>query len=454
MNLLEAIKRGEGKTLEFKEKIPVNESIAKTVVSFSNTSGGKLLIGVNDKREITGIEDMDIFELQEKLTSIIHNSCYPDIIPEIYTTNIEDKLILVVEVFRGSLLPYYLKSEGKNNGTYIRIGNTNRKAGFENILELERQKRNVSFDEEADYEVKLENLDLNPLEEEFKKIGKSLDKDKLLNMKLIKNENGNLYPSKGLLILLGYYENVMIKCARFKGKTMDIFIDKKEYAGDVFSQLENTEKFILNHINIRGEIKGLQRTDTFEIPPEALRESLINAFVHRDYSNMGRDIKLGIYDDIVNIVSPGGFPNNLLEEDILFGRSEIRNKVVAKVFKELGYIEQWGSGIKRIKSSCFNAGLKEPIVRETNDFVDVEFYRANNIDGSDKVAISSDKVAINNEDKILEYIKTNKKITNLEAREITGLSSAGVRRIFVNLVKKSIIEPIGEEKSRYYVVRG
>ena len=81
------------------------------------------------------------------------------------------------------------------------------------------------------------------------------------------------------------------------------------------------------------------------------RESLVYAVVHSVYSNDGRDIKIGIYDDIINIVSPGGFPSTITQEDILEGRSEIRNKVIARVFKELNYIEQWGSGIRRIKSS-------------------------------------------------------------------------------------------------------
>lgn len=371
MRLFEEILAGENKVIEFKEQMPSNEKIAKTIISFSNTSGGKLLIGIDDTRKIVGIQNEDIFELKDRIASIIFDNCYPNIIPEIYTTNIEDKIILVIEIFRGSLVPYYLKSEGKNNGTYIRIGATNRKASYENILELERQKRNVSFDEELEYEVEFEKLNLECLKIEFEDVGKKLDSEKLFNMKLIKSENNKIYPTKALLILLGYYENVSVKCSRFKGSTMDIFIDKKEYTGDIFNQLKETESFVLNHINVKGEIKGLQRTDTFEVPIEAIREGLINAFVHRDYSNMGRDIKVGIYDDLINIVSPGSFPNTLLQEDLDNGRSEIRNRVIAKVFKELNYIEQWGTGIKRIKSSCEAVGLKTPEISEKNDFVDV-----------------------------------------------------------------------------------
>lgn len=164
----------------------------------------------------------------------------------------------------------------------------------------------------------------------------------------------------------------MVKCARFKGVTIKTFIDKKEYRGNIFSALENTQNFILNHINLSAKIEGLYRTDSYEIPLIALREALINALIHRDYANFRRDTKVGV---IVNIVSPGALPNIVTIEDILRGRSEIRNKVIANVFKELGLIEQWGSGISRIMITCKKAVLNQPKIIEQGDFVDVEFYR-------------------------------------------------------------------------------
>jgi ATP-dependent DNA helicase RecG len=172
-----------------------------------------------------------------------------------------------------------------------------------------------------------------------------------------------------------YFATSLVKCARFKGTDMSVFLDRKEYSGDLPSQLEQAEGFIKNHIHLRGEIKGLQRTDTYELPEESLREALVNALVHRDYANQGRDIKVGVYDDIVNVVSPGGLPSTLTAETLLDGRSEIRNRVIARVFKELGYIEQWGSGIQRMRAACLAQGLAEPQIREKGDFVDVEFYR-------------------------------------------------------------------------------
>ncbi|HFA48270.1 MAG TPA: hypothetical protein ENJ95_04545 [Bacteroidetes bacterium] len=126
----------------------------------------------------------------------------------------------------------------------------------------------------------------------------------------------------------------------------------------------------------KGESKILEFKKTLPSNEKvAIREAVINAFVHRDYSNHGRDIKVGIYDDVVNIVSPGGFPNTITQEDILKGRSEVRNKVIANVFKELSLIEQWGTGVAKMVAACKKHGLDEPAVIEKGDFVDVEFFR-------------------------------------------------------------------------------
>ncbi|MEY8701653.1 RNA-binding domain-containing protein [Francisella philomiragia] len=468
MNLFDEIKLGESKTLEFKRELPSSDKIAKTAVAFSNTSGGKLVIGVADDRQIIGIDDANIFDLQDKIASIIFDNCSPNILPEIYTVNNDGKLLLVVEIFRGNLLPYFLKKDGKNNGTYIRVGATNRKAEYENIVELERQKRHISYDEEISYDVSLDTLDLNPLYDRFAKLGKHLDEQKLHNLKLIKSEHGTTYPTNALLIILGYFENCMVKCARFKGVTMELFIDKKEYKGDIFTILENTQNFILNHINLRGEIKGLYRTDTYEIPEVALREALINALIHRDYINKGRDIKVGIYDDIVNIVSPGSFPNTITATDIANGRSEARNKVVANVFKELGLIEQWGSGINRIKKICETNSLKEPKIAEQNDFVDVEFFRPNTantvLDTDGYMPVSDDygrlrtitndyEQLTKEEQEILLYLLNNKTISRKEAIEILKVQKTKAHEILSELVEKNLIIRNGQGRSTHYVLK-
>ena len=475
MNLLELIQQGESKTLELKSRLPQHDQVAKTIVAFANTSGGKLVLGVDDQRQVTGVAEDDLFTLQDQIASIIHDRCTPAILPEIYTAHLQGKLVLVVEVFRGNLPPYYLKSEGRNHGVYLRIGASNRKADFDHVLELERQRRNQSFDEEICREQTLQSLDLGPLERRFSALGKPLDQEKLKNLKLIQQEQGTTWPTQGLLILLGLQAHVVTKCARFKGTDMSVFLDRKEYTGDLFTQLEQAEAFIKNHIHLRGEIKGLQRTDTYEIPETALREALTNALVHRDYTNQGRDIKVGIYDDIVNIVSPGGLPNTLTMETLLDGRSEIRNRIIARVFKELGYIEQWGSGIQRIKSACRAAGLSDPRIREKGDFVDVEFYRPepDRPTGAPDTAeldqppeeerpippdsarfrpIPTDWSALHpDERQLMEHLSQVGTLTRKDAAALLQAGETKVKALFNALINNGYIERMSQGRATYYV---
>jgi len=442
------IEQGEGKILELKREMPANNQIAKTAIAFSNTSGGRIIIGVDDELNITGIDtSTDIFKLKDKIVSIISDSCYPNILPDIYTTNIKDKVLLIIEIFRGNLLPYYLKNKGREKGTYIRVGAVNRVAGPENIAELERQFRHIGYDQEIDNSISFDSLDITLLDEKFKSMGKILNKSTMKTLKLLKEENGKLHPTRGLMILLGQYDHCKTKCSRFKGNDMAVFLDSKEYGGNLINQLENAETFIKNHLKLETEITGLQRTERYEIPLEAIREGLVNAIVHRDYSNEGRDIKVGIYDNMMNIVSPGSYPNTITQEDVLEGRSEIRNQVIARVFKELGYIEMWGSGIRRIISSCEQKGLKTPEINEKNDFVEVRIYREKRKTDEE----SKNQTYTTQEEAILQYMRENNRIIKAkEAADILNVSSRRARTILNQIIEDKYIERVGEGPATQY----
>jgi len=469
--LKDLIVKGESKTLEFKETLPSSEKIAKTIIAFSNSAGGRIILGVNDKREIPGIQNIDIFDWQDRISSIIHDSCYPNIIPEFYTTSIDEKLIFIVEVSKGNLLPYYLKSKGKQNGTYIRIGSSNRLASPENIKELERQSRYISFDTEAFSEKSFREYNYDFLKEQFQAKGKDLNIEKLENLRIVKKEVNSLYPTNGFLILSGLMENCSIKCSRFKGKTVEVFIDRKEFTGDIFSILSATEKFILNHINLRGEVLGLQRTDTYEIPVPAIREVIINALVHRDYSNLGRDIKVSVFDDRISVVSPGCLPNTITVEQIMQGRSEIRNRVIALVFKELALIEQWGSGVLRVISLCEKAGLRTPELKETGDSVEFIIHRAGNSAGkptdnrwktdgkaTEKRRETAEKntetaASLTKQEKIIfEYLSKEPSITSNEVQSLLSVKETRSREILRKMTQKGYLHKYEEGKNTFYTL--
>lgn len=471
MSILKDIEFGENKKIEFKVEMPQSDKIMKTAVAFSNCAGGKLIIGVDDSGDIKGISDEDIFELPDRITNIIYDGCYPTIIPEIYTESVDDKLVLVVEFYPGNLKPYYIKSKKKANGVYVRIGATNKQADENMIFELERQKRNISFDEEIDYDFELREIYIDKIKEDFKALTtKELDCNKLKNLKLVKTENGHDYVTKGLILLSSnteVLEYARIKCARFKGIDVAEFIDQKEFEGALYEQVENTMNFVKMYIEKSGTIDDLQRKDKYSIPIVAIREALVNAVVHRDYSILGADIKVAIFDDRIEITSPGALPKSLDINDIKDGRSEVRNKVIARFFKEIGYIEQWGTGIKRILLECKKQGLPEPLFKESGDFFKVTIYKRNDhsmkvtdsagkvTDSAEKVTdISSDYSYLNETEKsILQYIKENGKIANKEAREITGLKETAVKNLLRKMVENKLINSKGQGRNRHYTIK-
>lgn len=145
---------------------------------------------------------------------------------------------------------------------------------------------------------------------------------------MLKNQQGQVYLTNAAPILLGKPEHVAIKCARFKGDDNAVFIDCKELSGDIFTQLEEAMKFLLSHIHLNGELgpDHLMWIDTYEIPPDALREALVNAVVHHDYLMSDSDNKIAVYDSKIEITSPGSFPKGITLDEILSGRSEIRKE--------------------------------------------------------------------------------------------------------------------------------
>ena len=356
MNIIETLKKTEGRRLEFKETIPTRLGLPKTVVAFANDAGGEIYIGVRDNpREVTGLPEDKLVEFEEQISNIIYNCCYPTIIPDISFLTVEDKYLIRIIVYRGNMPPYYLKDKGKMKGTYIRVGSANRLAEASIIEELERKKRNISFDSEPAFDKLAAELDINEFKSFFhEKTGEELNTQSLKKLELIKEYQGIFYPTNALILFSddelrnSHFYFAKVECARFKGTGTEEFIDQKSIQTNIALQAEEAYNFVLRHINKGSFVEGVYTQSRWEYPVKAIREVIRNAIVHRDYSLTGKDIKVAIYDDMVEVTSPGLLPPSIDYNAMEDRQSDARNRVIAPVFKLLGIIDQWGNGLKLI----------------------------------------------------------------------------------------------------------
>ena len=383
MNIKQIIKQPEGRRLEFKEIIPEHADLANTIIAFTNDAGGELYLGIrNNPREITGLPEEDLMKIEEQVSNIIFDRCYPAVLPDITFLTEDDKHIIRVTVHRGSALPYYRKDKGKLKGTYIRVGSSNRLADEEIISELERRKRNVSFDSELLMDKPASELKIESFKQEYQdKTGEVLDAHTLRKLELVKTMNGTEYPTNALVLFSddelrrSLFPFVKVECARFKGATSDEFIDQKSILSDIATQAEEAYNFVLRHINKGAVVEGIYTVSRWEYPVKAIREIIRNAIVHRDYSLSGKDVKVAIYDDMVEITSPGLLPPSIDYAAMESRQSDARNKIIAPVFKRIGIIDQWGNGLKLIADELKEYPQIEFRWKETGLSFQVQFVK-------------------------------------------------------------------------------
>jgi Predicted transcriptional regulator containing an HTH domain and an uncharacterized domain shared with the mammalian protein Schlafen len=218
----------------------------------------------------------------------------------------------------------------------------------------------------------------------------------------------------------------------FKGVTKVAIIDRKDVGDDLLTQLNEAMVFIKRHLSIRSDIIEFDRKDTYEIPLEALREAIINAIVHRDYSVTGTSLMIEFYDDRIEIVNPGGLPEGLKEKDL--GKISVRrNEIIADLFYRMDKVERIGSGVRRMRELMTSAGLKEPAF-ESSTFFSAAFNKF------------PEKTTQKTTQKIIEEMKKNPEITRKELAERIGISPNGIKYHLDNLKKLGLITRIGPDR--------
>jgi len=364
----------ESTNIDFKEVVEYKKSKSwlKSVSAFANSNGGILLFGVRDlDREAVGLKD--VVRDSEKVSELINDKITPLPRYELKMFNENDKDFMEIKVGDGPKTPYYYDSDGRKEA-YIRAGNQSIPAPKHILDGLILKGQNTTFDElPSKYEVS--DVSFTLLNASIKKeTGKELNKDKdYISLELVTKDKkvtnaGLLLSDQGLLV------QSRIFCTRWKGLVKGSVdgdaIDDKEYTGSIISLLENAEIFIKNHSMIGWEIQGMKRIEIEDYPVRAIREAIVNAIIHRDYQIVGSEIHIDMYDNRLEITSPGGmidgsFVQNL---DITKISSMRRNRVISDIFNRLHFMERRGSGLTRIVESYSDYDIKPTFNSDVSSF--------------------------------------------------------------------------------------
>jgi len=447
MDLVELLKRPEGKTLEFKRDLSTPEGALKTIVAFANTAGGVLLVGVEDKsRHVRGVRDP--LEMEERLASLISDHIVPRILPELEILPWRRTQVLAVQVYPSPGRPHHLKREGLDGGVYVRVGSTNRRADRELVEELRRFARGESFDEQPMPGLDSEALDFRAASESFAPVRKLARRD-LETLRLVTGHQGREVPTLGGMILFGrdrerHFPDAWIQAGRFEGTDKSHIVDRAEINSFPVPAVEEAIAFVQKHTLHGAEIGAVRRKERWSLPPVAVREAVINAVVHTDYAQRGAPLRVSIFDDRLEVENPGLLPFGLTVEDLLRGVSKLRNRVIGRVFHALGLIEQWGSGIQRMTAACRDGGLASPVFEEIATRFRVTIATARigqpTLDETDQA--------------ILARLASGKGLLTSEIAKAIALTPRATRTRLARLVGRGLVREIGtgpqDPKRRYF----
>lgn len=450
-----------GETSEYDKKLKLEikkpKSWCKSVSAFANTYGGSLIFGISDDNQIIGLENPD--KDAEIISEMIKSRLDP--IPEfkIRFQKEEDRILLIVDILKGEETPYYYSGDGVLEA-YVRIGNESVKASSIELKRLVLHGRNTTFDSQNSM-YKVEDYAFSKLRERYKKwTGQSFNDKDLISFGLA-TKDGYLTNAGALIVDESPIHYSRVFCTRWNGLTksggtMDA-LDDAEYSGSLISLIENGEGFIKRNAKMMWRKTANSREELPEYVERSYHEALVNAIAHRDYLVNGSEVHIDIYDDRMEIYSPGGMPDGsvIQDRDPTTVPSTRRNPVIADVFNRLGYMERKGSGFAKILDNyAFQINYteeKKPYFR--SDRYQFTVIMPNlNYNGTQDVTkdVTQDGTQDDVYTLILEMIKRNNKISAKQLAEKLGISIRTVRR---KMKEMDNIEYIGHGYSGYWKIK-
>ena len=286
----------------------------------------------------------------------------------------------------------------------------------------------------------------------------SVKKEQLINWKILKQSEGQLLATNAYALLTSdYFSFSKTQCAVFKGIDRAVFLDKREFIGPIYTQIEEAVDFVLRNIRLGATIDGLVRKEKYELPPEAIREMIINAHCHRNLLDESC-IQVAVYDERLEVTSTGGLYNGLTYEEVMNGHSKIRNKGIANIFSQMGLVEAWGSGIKRILNAAEEYGLSKPRFQEFDNMFRVELFRSSfpMTNGKESIGEASEVVwrtdLNNTQQKIIKLLSEDHQLSAVKLAEKIGVASRNIENNIKKLKKYGIIIRLGSQKNSYWEI--
>lgn len=356
IELIDALSRGEDSQHQFKLDFSNANALAAEMVAFSNSSGGRIFIGVHDSGEVRGLSTEDIARLNQLIANAAGNNVRPAIVP--FTENVQhpDGLVMVVTIPEGISKPYMVAQDG-NLSIWVKKGSDKRRANDrEEIQRLFQQAGLMHADEMPVPRLGVADLDLPYFERFFQQQYQMPLDDATLplplllsNMNLMHDDRLNL---AGALLFAKSPEFALpafiVKAAAYVGNDIEgeEYIDSRDIKGKMADVFQQSLSFVLANIrSVQGE-QGFNSPGQPEIPRIVWEELIANALIHRDYF-LSAPIRIFVFFDRVEIISPGHLPNNLTVENVKAGNSNIRNPILASFATKLLPYKGLGSGILR-----------------------------------------------------------------------------------------------------------
>ncbi|MCL2791537.1 MAG: putative DNA binding domain-containing protein [Spirochaetaceae bacterium] len=424
----------ESENTEYKSIIV--DDIKKSVIAFANSGGGTLYVGVEDGGNITGLPDADTDMLT--INNMLRDGIKPDVtlFARCQIEKMNDKNIIRIDIQRGTDRPYYLIGKGiRPEGVYVRHGAASVPATDTSIRKMIRETDGDSYEKLRSVE---QNITFDSAKAEFAKRKVQFGTSQMSTLGIINSDK--IYTNLALLLSEQCVHTT--KTAIFQDTTQQVFKDRQEFSGSLFKQINDVYNYLDLNNKTMATFDKLLRIDNRDYPETALREALLNAVVHREYSSSG-SILIKIYSDRVEFISPGGLVSGIEVEDIISGYSACRNSMLAEVFYRLQFIEAYGTGILKI-FEAYKTSLVQPKIEVTPNVFKMILPNMNVIPTINKT--------MTQEENVMQFASENGSINRKQTENLLGVSQTAAGKVLRKLVEQGELTRGGHSRNvRYFV---